>query len=550
MGIALQEQGELLEAIHSYAQAIEIKPESDEAFYNMGVVLKRVRFQNNIPYLPKILILLLSKKTFVNPSDVLFASTSLLKFDPAIRCAMKHQAANEIETLLPEIMTDLSQVQLLTSVMASCPIADLELEALLSKIRSAALFALPKLESTPAILSFQAVLALQCFINEYIYSQTESETQAIYEIEKSIESGLRLGQQPHPTFLACLASYKTLSECSWSHLLNVPDALQELVHMQIYNAEKERRIKSVIPTLKEIKDEISSKVRHQYEENPYPRWINTHLHAKTKSISEVIFDLDLRVIDEGKSFEYDHPKILVAGCGTGQHSINASSRYSSSQLLAIDLSLSSLAYAKRKTEELGVTNIEYMQADIMDLELLERKFDLIESSGVLHHMANPLEGWKVLTRCLKPGGLMKIGLYSERARRHIVLLRQEITDSQFSVNDADMRLFRSQLIKSELAHHKKILLSQDFYSLSALRDLLFHVKEKRFTLPMIRQALEGLGLKFCGFESKEIVRKFKAWCRENDAAYDLVKWDQFEEENPDTFTGMYLFWCQKIAESD
>ena len=47
-----------------------------------------------------------------------------------------------------------------------------------------------------------------------------------------------------------------------------------------------------------------------------------------------------------------------------------------------------------------------MQADILDIELIDRKFDIIESSGVLHHMEKPI-GWE-LTKCLKSGGLMRI----------------------------------------------------------------------------------------------------------------------------------------------
>ena len=67
-----------------------------------------------------------------------------------------------------------------------------------------------------------------------------------------------------------------------------------------------------------------------------------------------------------------------------------------------------------------------MQADILNLGQLNKQFDIVESVGVLHHMGNPMEGWKVLTDCLKPGGLMKIGLYSELARKNNVKIRNEI----------------------------------------------------------------------------------------------------------------------------
>ena len=64
--------------------------------------------------------------------------------------------------------------------------------------------------------------------------------------------------------------------------------------------------------------------------------------------------------------------ILIAGCGTGQHAIETAQRFSPARVLAIDLSLSSLAYAKRQTRAIGLDTIEYAQADILKLESIER----------------------------------------------------------------------------------------------------------------------------------------------------------------------------------
>ena len=111
-----------------------------------------------------------------------------------------------------------------------------------------------------------------------------------------------------------------------------------------------------------------------------------------------------------------------------QNSIGTSSIFSNSDVLAIDLSLKSLSYALRKTKEFGISNINYMQADILDIELIDRKFDIIESSGVLHHMEKPLIGWEKLTKCLKSGGLMRIALYSKYARKDIAKTRSEINN--------------------------------------------------------------------------------------------------------------------------
>ena len=136
------------------------------------------------------------------------------------------------------------------------------------------------------------------------------------------------------------------------------------------------------------------------------------LNLESAPIKKVTDELQLK-LNNGKINETKNPDILIAGCGTGQHAITTAAMFKSSKVLAIDLSLSSLAYAKRKTEELDIENIEYIQADILDLGKLNKQFDIIESGGVLHHMDNPMKGWRVLTGCLKKGGLMLVGLYSE-----------------------------------------------------------------------------------------------------------------------------------------
>jgi len=212
----------------------------------------------------------------------------------------------------------------------------------------------------------------------------------------------------------------------------------------------------------------------------------------------------------------------------------------------VDLSLTSLAYAKRKTTELEITNIEYLQADILRLDQLEQKFDIIESVGVLHHMDEPMAGWRVLTDLLKPGGLMMIGLYSELARQNIVGVRKEITLRKVGTSESEIREFRQSLAESNDENHQQLTKLSDFFSLSMLRDLIFHVQEHRFTFPQIKKCLDELGLKFCGFENKDTISNFRKLHGKNADIYDLALWHQYEESNPSAFIGMYQFYCQKL----
>jgi len=531
LGNTQKEQGRLDDAIESYKQALKINPDYVEANYNMGIALTNRAFVKPVPDLIEVVCNLLEKENLVRPADISSAACSLLKFDPIIEDVFSIISANKLTEFLQAIITDLSNVPLLIKLMEVFPLPDTEFEVVFKNIRSAILLSISKIKNNSEIITFQTALSLQCFVNEYLYDQTDVEIEALKKLENLVESKLTNGQQPSSTELACIASYKSLYEYSWCHLLSLPVELETLQRRQILEPEEEKQLKSTIPILQEIKDNVSCKVQEQYEQNPYPRWVNLQLPPFPKTISTITKELNLRIsnLDIDK---VDTPQILIAGCGTGEHSIATASMFKNCDVLAIDLSLSSLAYAKRKTEELGISNIEYMQADILDLKILNRKFDIIECNGVLHHMDDPMAGWKVLTDCLKIEGLMKIGLYSELARSGVVKIQNEIEKLNIESSYSAMKSFRNKIINSKEEHHKWIAMVSDFYSMSTLQDLLFHVQERRFTIPQIDASLTQLGLVFCGFENKK-------------SLYDLEKWDTFEKENPRTFVTMYQFWCQK-----
>ena len=141
---------------------------------------------------------------------------------------------------------------------------------------------------------------------------------------------------------------------------------------------------------------------------------------------------------------------------------------------------------------------------------------------------------------------MNIGLYSELARQNILKIRQEIGKLGIGSSNAEMKSFRDMITGSDKEYYKQVLRFPDFYSLSELKDLLFHIQEHRFTIPVIKDYLDKLGLKFCGFETKRIVSHFTQINKARDDPYDLDKWQAYEEANPTAFTGMYQFWCQKV----
>ena len=545
MGIALRNKNDLFAAINSYKQAIKIKPDYAEAYNNMNNALKGIVFSKPNPGLMEIIVSLLDQRTSCRPYGIAPAAINLLKLEPTLKELLEKNSLGALRQSLQETISTLAELPLLLKLMSICPLVDLELESVLVGIRLDLLSSVYKLPASPSILHFQSALALQCFTNEYIYNQTDKETELLEALAVAIEKKLSNDQQPSPQAILCLASYKALNEYKWFDLITVSTDIEEVFARQVREYKEESRLKANIPILQKITNKVSSKVRAQYEENPYPRWVNLKLSLRSQATPQLVKKLNLMIFDNAAT-DRPAPNILIAGCGTGEHSIETASRFKDCKVLAVDLSLSSLAYAKRKTEELGLQNIDYMQADLLDLGNLDKKFDIIESAGVLHHMSDPMAGWRVLTDCLEPGGLMRIGLYSDSARQHIVKIREEINQLSVGSSDEAMKLFRSDVINSDKVHHEQILTSGDFYSLSTLRDLLFHVQEHRFTIPQIKDCLSELGLNFCGFESDKIVRDFKLTNTGAGDRCDLDKWDLYEKDNPQSFIGMYQFWCQKV----
>jgi 2-polyprenyl-3-methyl-5-hydroxy-6-metoxy-1,4-benzoquinol methylase len=319
-----------------------------------------------------------------------------------------------------------------------------------------------------------------------------------------------------------------------------------LINEQIREPQEEAKLRADIPRLTEITDAVSAAVQRQYEENPYPRWIKAAPAAPAPGIASYL-RAEFPSASLGDLADVGKPDILIAGCGTGQQSIAAAQRFADARVLAIDLSLTSLSYAVRKSREAGVT-IAYGQADITAFAPTDRTFDVIEASGVLHHLAEPMQGWSGLLRLLKPGGLMRLGFYSELARTDIKAAQSLVAVRGIASTPDAIRRYRQEAMSSTDPRYAGIIGSPDFYSTSACRDLLFHVQEHRLTLPQIGAFLRENKLTLLGFElDAPILARYRAQFPDDPAMTDLANWHRFETGNPATFRGMYQFWVQKVV---
>jgi SAM-dependent methyltransferase len=194
----------------------------------------------------------------------------------------------------------------------------------------------------------------------------------------------------------------------------------------------------------------------------------------------------LRVVDMEDRTRIMAGDILVAGCGTGQNLVETARDFKGALVLAVDLSLASLCYAKRQALALGLTNIAFGEADILKLGGIGRTFDIVDASGVLHHMADPWAGWQVLLSLLRPGGFMRLGLYSRLGRQDVNAARAFIARRGYAATAQDIRRSRQDILQlPEGEPARSVARHLDFFTVSECRDMLFHVQEHQLTLSEI-----------------------------------------------------------------
>lgn len=402
------------------------------------------------------------------------------------------------------------------------------------------------LKEQEALLALSCALSEQCFLNEYIYKVSPQEQENVEHLKSRLYRAAGTYQDYQDLILvAMIGAYVPLWTLGpriveHAHVVRKKfkqDSVLSLLTLQIFEPETEQKVRKTVKPLGDITDEVSQKVRAQYEESPYPRWRYANLHA-----------------DPDKSAEFKKPyDILIAGCGTGKQVLQDVMMYPNAKITAVDLSLSSISYAKRKIMENNIKTVEFYHGDLLDLHKLGKKFDFVMCSGVLHHMNDPEAGLASITKCLKPGGMMDIGLYSEIARHRVVHFRKLVEEKGWAADLEGIRQFREHVMT--LANddtNRSIVRSRDFYSASSCRDLIFHVQEHRYTLLQIEDMLDRHGLKFFQFSflPPMTYKAFKNFFPKPEEGLDLKNWHKFEEKYTDAFAAMYQFWvCRKDDEA-
>jgi len=549
-------EGRLPDAMNACIRSLRGKETSDAKALFVRLVRMRANYNND--FVRQYLIRALSDP-WCRTGQLVPASFALIKANREAGLCIERAVASWPSALSKEDLfgtgglAALATDDLLSAVLENTPAAGLDFEHFLTLARRALLLDVLAAQSPDdadsSALRFCCAIARQCYINEYIYSCTTEENDGVGWLREQISTRITEAKPVPGVWVAAFAAYSPLSllpDCERLAGVMTEPPLAGLFSQQVREPLQENNYRATLQELTTIDDKTSRLVCSQYEDNPYPRWVGAPSTGRAIPFSAFLAS-ELGLKPSRFARQDDNVDVLIAGCGTGQQSIQTAQILPAARILAVDLSSASLAYAKRKTRELGIANLQYAQADILRLESIGKTFDFIECVGVLHHLEDPLAGWRVLRSMLRPGGVMHIGLYSALARRDIAAAHDLIVAQDYEATIEGIRQFRLDLqLVDRWRPFRGLTALEDFYDTGGCRDLLFHAKEHRFTLRQIKELLAELDLEFLKFNVDSAVQqRYSLRFPGELARADLNCWTQFEVENPSTFLGMYDFYVHR-----
>ena len=171
-----------------------------------------------------------------------------------------------------------------------------------------------------------------------------------------------------------------------------------------------------IPCLRRDADARTETVRQFYNATPFPGYPPgdslTWLRARAgRSAFAQLLD---------RSIAGD-ARIAEIGCGTGQMSLFLAR--ADREIVALDLSREALKLGADAARRYGIEQVAFVEADLNALPLKAGAFDVVYSSGVLHHTPDPRAAFSRIVRAVRPGGIIVLGLYNSIARLPLRLRR-------------------------------------------------------------------------------------------------------------------------------
>jgi SAM-dependent methyltransferase len=222
--------------------------------------------------------------------------------------------------------------------------------------------------------------------------------------------------------------------------------------------------------------DVTEIVKSFYEENPFPNY-DGHDSAETLR-EKARKGIYAKLLDDQIP---PYARVLEVGCGTGQLT-NFLACCSTRTMFGADMCLNSLRLGDNFRHANDLNNLGFCQMNLFKPVFRTGVFDVVISNGVLHHTSDPFGGFKSISRLVKPGGVIMIGLYNKYGR-----LLTDVRRFLFNTFGEGLTIFDSRLRDKNLDETRRRTWFMDQYK---------HPHESKHTYGEVLEWFDTTGFRF------------------------------------------------------
>ncbi|MCZ6457391.1 MAG: class I SAM-dependent methyltransferase [Actinobacteria bacterium] len=233
-----------------------------------------------------------------------------------------------------------------------------------------------------------------------------------------------------------------------------------------------------------------------YERHPYPPPVKNLDAYQRRWNDPTLSQVEHHLMFPNRQFRA-HLDVLVAGSGTFQAARHAM-RWPEGKVVGIDVSQTSIRHTEELKRQHALANLELRRLRIEEIVELDREFDLIVCTGVLHHLADPERGLRALRSVLRPGGAMLVMVYAPYGRTGVTMMQEYVRLLGIESSEQEIQDLALSLKEIPRDHPLDSLLpnSPDFRRTDAMADALLNPRDRTYSVPQLFEYVEKCGLTF------------------------------------------------------
>lgn len=506
--------GDLDTALQNYAAVLAASPDRLDALDALTAILEGARAKKFNPDLARLLEAALVAKG-ARPDALTRAATDLL--------ALKYRMRDPQAAPSPDILAAFARDGLMLATLYTCIVCDPVFEAFMCRARRA----LCAPDADRKLLALALALAQQAANNDYVWPVGIDD-----EAAQTFLGTDGFGHARRAMFGPLAAAAGDFPETA-AYAADMAERAADLASAE-----------SRIPLFYPLTPDAAATAQAQTLHPPSPRW--RMLRQQTKL--DIRAELAARFAWAGPFPEFAPPlRALVAGASTGYLALSAAINYQDVQIEAIDLQRPALAYGLAQAQRIGVPNIHFSQADLLDLPKTGANWGHGEAVGVLGRLRDPRTGLAALLDVLVPGSFVRLALPGTAAI--LEETRRAIAAHGDTADLAGLRRFRSAVLAGERGAQlqREVPTLSAFHAAGPLADLCFAPYDHRFDIAGLRALLDGMPARFLGFDFKQAAAPalYKKRFPGETTLADLGNWQKLEAGDPNLFSG-YQFWLLRM----